>query len=143
MARENQSGKCNECGKSFGYYLIHNGFNDSSYAYCNSCGMTALLGAYQVPEIGVKLEPFQAITPEIEPLLQACPCGGKFQSEATPRCPHCHCSLSATEAASFIETQAAGTKKGWRWQNNWTGLYCIIVENKFVKDIWNPIEIRC
>jgi hypothetical protein len=139
MARENLNGKCGECGKRFGYYLIHNGFNDSSYAYCSSCGMAALLSVYQIPKIGVRLEPFQAIKPEIEPFLQNCSCGGKFQSGAMPRCPHCHAHLSATQATSFIEAQAEGAKKGWRWQQNWTGLYCLIVENKFISDNWKPV----
>jgi hypothetical protein len=94
-----------------------------------------------MPKIGIKLEPYQAITPEMEPFLQNCSCGGKFRSGTTPRCPHCHCSLSATEATSFIEAQAEGAKNGnWRWQRNWTDLYCIIIENKSVNDVWKQIE---
>jgi hypothetical protein len=142
MSRKNDIGKCDKCGKLFGYYLIHNGFNDSSYAYCDLCGATALLNLYKFPKIGIQLEPYQVITPVIEPFLKKCSCGGEFRSGATPKCPHCHCSLSATEATSFIEEQAEGTKKGWRWQRNWTGLYCIIIESKSVDDIWKPIEIK-
>src|SRR5690348_16740219 len=139
MSRNQERGKCNECGKSFDYYLIHNGFNDSSYAYCDSCGMTALLNLYKIPKSGIKLEPHRAIAPEIEPFLHDCSCGGKFRSGVTPRCPHCHSSLSATEATSFVEANAEGTKKGWRWQRDWTGLYCIIIENKCVHDIWKQL----
>src|SRR5271156_2569676 len=119
MSGRNKIGKCNECGKSFGFYLIHNGFNSTSYAYCDSCGMTAFFSLYKIPKIDVKLEAYQAITPEIEPFLQNCSCGGKFHSGAMPRCPHCHCSLSATEATSYIEeAHAPAAKKGWRWQRN-------------------------
>jgi len=140
MSRKHEIGKCDQCSKSFGYYLIHNGFNDSSYAYCDSCGMTALLNLYQIPKIGIKLEPYQAIASEIEPFLQDCSCGGNFRSGEAPRCPHCHCSLSATEATLFIEAHAEGTKKGWRWQRNWTGLYCAIIEDKYVRDVWKQVE---
>jgi hypothetical protein len=136
MSRKNETGKCDRCGKSFDYYIVHSGFSDSSYAYCDSCGMTALLGLYKTPKIDIKIEPHQAIAPEIEPFLQECSCGGRFRNGTTPRCPHCHCPLSATEAASFIEAQARGTKKGWRWQGNWSGLYCVIIENRFVRDVW-------
>jgi hypothetical protein len=139
MSQKNEIGKCDQCSKSFCYYLIHNGFNDSSYAYCDSCGMTALLNLYLIPKINIKIKPHQAIESKVEPFLQECSCGGKFRSEATPRCPHCHCSLSTIEATSFIEEHAEGTKKGWRWQRNWTGLYCIIIENKSVRDIWKPV----
>jgi len=140
MSRKNEIGKCDQCGESFGYYLIHNGFNDSSYAYCDSCGMTSLLNGYKIPPIRVKLEPYQVITPEAEPFLRECSCGGKFRSGATPRCLHCHCPLSATEATPFIEAQAEGVKKGWRWQRSWTGLYCIIIEGKSVDDVWKQVE---
>jgi transcription elongation factor Elf1 len=42
-------GKCEHCGESFSYRLIHNGFNESAYAYCGTCGMTALLDGWQMP----------------------------------------------------------------------------------------------
>jgi hypothetical protein len=136
MSRKQELGKCDQCQKTFGYYLVHNGFNNSSYAYCNACGTTALLNLYLVPKISIKLEPFQAITPEIEPFLRDCSCGGKFCSGTSPRCPHCDRPLLATEVTAFIESQAEGTKKGWHWQRNWVGLYCIIIENKCVRDVW-------
>jgi hypothetical protein len=103
--------------------------------------MTAFFSVYKIPKIDVKLKPFQAITPEIEPFLQNCSCGGKFRSGTSPRCPHCHCSLSATEATAYIEeAHAPAAKNGWRWQQNWTGLYCIIIENKSANDVWKQIE---
>jgi hypothetical protein len=39
-------------------------------------------------------------------------------------------------ATEYIEPQAEGTKKGWRWQRTWTGLYSIIIEDSVVHDVW-------
>lgn len=36
-------GQCETCGENFTYQLIHNGLNESAFAYCNRCGCTALL----------------------------------------------------------------------------------------------------
>jgi len=135
MARKHDIGDCEHCKKKFGYYLIHNGFNDSAYAYCDSCGLTALLDGWRVPK-GVQMPLHQAITPEVEPHLAPCQCGGSFRVSASPRCPHCQQPLSAVRAADYIEPQAEGTKKGWRWQRAWTGLYCIIIEERLVRDVW-------
>jgi hypothetical protein len=35
-----------------------------------------------------------------------------------------------------IEADAPGTAKGWRWQRNWTGLYCVILADGVVHDNW-------
>lgn len=32
---------------------------------------------------------------------------------------------SAEKATAWIEANAPGTKKGWRWQRNWIGTYAI------------------
>jgi len=40
--------------------------------------------------------------------------------------------LSAVTATSYIESNAPGTKKGWRWQRNWSGLYGIVIEGRRV-----------
>jgi hypothetical protein len=53
---------------------------------------------------------------------------------AAPRCPHCHDTLSAEFATSYIEANAPGAKKGWRWQRNWSEMYCIVIEDKRVMD---------
>ena len=140
MAREHHIGNCENCKKQFGYYLIHNGFNDSDYAYCDACGLTALLDGWKVPK-GIHMIPHQNITPEIEPHLVLCSCGGFFRSGASPRCPNCQQPLSPIHAADYIERQAEGAKKGWRWQRDWTGLYCIIIEDKVVNDVWKATKI--
>jgi hypothetical protein len=140
MARKHEVGNCEHCTKSFGYYLIHNGFNDSSYGYCDQCGMTALLDGWKAPK-NVHLKLHQSITPEVEPSLVACKCGGTFRAGAGPRCPHCSEPLSAIRAADYIEPQAEGTKRGWRWQRSWTDLYCIIIEDKVVNDVWKQTDV--
>src|SRR5271169_833762 len=127
-AREQDVGICDQCHKTFGYYLIHNGFNESWYAYCDRCGATAILSLYSPRTsklwLGKMLQGL--IPPEIEPHLRPCSCGGRLIAAATPRCPHCDQSLSPVAAADWIERNAPGAKKGWRWQKDWGGLYCIV-----------------
>lgn len=130
-------GKCDQCSKPFQYDLLHNGFNDSAYAYCDRCGMLCILDGWKIPK-GVNLTIHQKITPEIEPLLTPCQCGGKFTATASPRCPHCMTAISAENATEWIESNAPGTKKGWRWQRNWAGIYAISIEKLFVEDNWKP-----
>ena len=132
---EEPKGNCEHCNRTFGYSLVHNGFNGSSYAYCGTCGLTAILGEWRVPR-GVSVPPFAPISREVESLLQPCSCGGAFRAGASPRCPHCHEELSPDHAADYIEAQAPGTAKGWRWQRSWDGVYCIIIENRVTHDIW-------
>ena len=136
MTRKNDTGVCEHCKKQFRYYLIHNGFNDSSYAYCEECGLTVIFSLWTVPK-GVSLKPRQCIAQEIEPHIAQCRCGGAFRASAVPRCPHCRQPLSAVFASEYIERQAEGAKGGWRWQQTWTGLYCIIIEDRVARDIWN------
>jgi hypothetical protein len=42
--------------------------------------------------------------------------------------------LSAELGASYIEKNAPGTQKGWRWQRNWSGNYCMVVEDRKVEN---------
>src|ERR1022692_454959 len=133
--RQDGLGTCQDCSHEFPYYLIHNGFNDTSYAYCDTCGMTAVLSAYNYPS-GAPFEPFQQISSGMEPYLKRCPCGGRFAAGASPRCSACCTLLSATAAARWIETNAPGTRRGWRWQRSWHGLYCIVLEERVVFDPW-------
>jgi len=136
MSRKQDIGVCETCHRQFGYYLIHNGFNDSSYAYCDKCGKTCLLDHWNgnFPENGKSQ--FQVINKSIARLLNPCSCGGAFKVGASPRCPHCKSVLSAVKATNYIEKNALGSKKGWRWKKTWKDVYCIIIENKVVKDIW-------
>jgi hypothetical protein len=135
MSREDGKGNCSNCDKDFSYYLIHNGFNDSSYAYCDLCGETCLLNLWTLPA-EVEIKDYGVIPEEAEAKLKACKCGGTFRKGAAPRCPHCSSNLSATEAAQYLEANAPGTKSGWRWQRTWEGLYCIVIEERLSNDCW-------
>ena len=61
-------------------------------------------------------------------------CDSKFSKGNTPRCPNRKQPLSAEAAARYIEPQSPGTKKGWRWQRGWDGLYCAVINDQCVKD---------
>ncbi len=75
----------------------------------------------------------QEICAAMEPFLKPCECNGAFRRGSSPRCLHCKQPISA-DPAPYIETNAPGTAKGWRWQRNWTGLYCIVIEDRWVED---------
>lgn len=134
MERKQDTGKCDHCHESFRYYLIHNGFNDSVYSYCDLCGVTADISLWS--PVFSKLPigtPKQGVIPEgLEPFLESCSCGGRFTSRSAPHCPKCNQGLSADKAAIWIEENAPGTSGGWRWQRNWNGLYCIVIENRVI-----------
>jgi hypothetical protein len=122
---------------SFAYALIHSGFNDSAYAYCDRCGVTAILSGWSadIPaQAGLQLH--ERITPSVEPFLAPCSCGGRFSASASPRCPTCDEPLDANTAGQFIEADALGAAQGWRWQRSWDGLYAIIINGREVQDPW-------
>jgi hypothetical protein len=129
-------GTCEHCGKSFAFRLTHNGFNESCYAYCSACGMTATLDTGYKDRSLDGLPRHRSITPGGERFLAACACGGAFMPGASPRCPHCHQELSPTAAASWIEANSPGAAKGWRWQQDWIGLYSITIEGRWIKNPW-------
>jgi hypothetical protein len=82
------------------------------------------------------LEIQKKITADIEDHLLPAPDGGVFRASAGARCPHCNHALDPVKAADYIEKNAEGTKKGWRWQQDWNGMYCIVIENRLVSDNW-------
>ena len=142
--REQVEGVCEHCHTGFGYYLIHSGFNESSYAYCDTCGRTALLSHWTMKKLGVPELPqclsHEQICSEWEPYLKPCDCGGRFKRGTGPRCPNCKRALSPEMAAGYIERNASGTTKGWRWQHNWCGLYCIVIGNNVIEDNFKEWE---
>jgi hypothetical protein len=139
-ASRNPVGACDSCGRTFAYRLIHNGFNDSAFAYCDRCGSEASLSCwYDHIPAGAKLKVHGPVNPEAEALLLPCSCGGTFRASASPRCPHCLAGLSAESAGVYIEANAPGTAKGWRWQRSWAGMYSIIVDGRWVKDNWRQV----
>jgi hypothetical protein len=136
--RQPDRGNCEACGQGFDYYLIHNGFNESTYAYCSQCGMTAVLDTEYEDRSDIGLPPYRSILPSGERLLAPCACGGMFSAGAAPRCPHCRAALSPRAATEYIEANAPGTKAGWRWQGTWIVLYCIVIEDRIARNPWKP-----
>ena len=130
-------GKCDKCEKVFNYRLVHNGFNDSAYAYCDTCGMTDHLSGWfaNIPD-GAPLKLHEKISEEVERFLEQCECGGHFRRSANPRCPHCKQEISAESAARYIEGNAPGARKGWRWQCSWDGIYSIVIDGNSIEDNW-------
>jgi len=136
MTRERETGICEHCGKQFGYYLIHNGFNDSAFAYCDRCSYSVHLSGWAKVPPGISLRIHEKIPEDVEPFLKPCPCGGSFRTNAAPHCPHCRLPISPIFATAYIEKNAAGTKSGWRRQKNWDDIYSIVIENLVVTDWW-------
>jgi hypothetical protein len=137
MTREKSVGVCEHCYKTFSYYLVHNGFNDSAYAYCDSCEYSvSLSGRYKGIPDQAHLQIHKCISKDVEPFLKSCTCGGTFRADGGPRCPHCRQSLSPIIAKKYIEANAPGTKKGWQWQDNWSDIYSVIIDGKSVTNWW-------
>jgi hypothetical protein len=135
MATEFSLGTCEHCQQQFQYWLGHSGFGECVFAYCDACGKTAILSLWdkRMPSLP-KCPGQQEICSAMEAFIEPCDCGGRFKRGSAPRCPHCNRPLSAELATSYIEFNAPGTKKGWRWQRSWSGLYCIVVEDKRIND---------
>jgi len=132
---EDQTGTCEHCGKVFDYKLIHNGFNDSTHAYCDRCGTTALINLYEMDKrVETQFNRIAPLPEDVARLLQSCSCGGRFCASAAPRCPACNRELSAELAAAWLERNAPGTKHGWRWQRTWPGLYALIIAGRVIND---------
>jgi hypothetical protein len=126
-----KKGDCEHCGRLFRYSLWHSGFGDNSYAYCDDCGMLGTIGysheqVADFPQLSAK---YMEIDQAWEPHLRPCLCGGRFRKGTSPRCPYCHQALSAMYSAAHMERQARGAPKGWRWQRNWSGTYCMAIED--------------
>jgi len=126
-----QKGDCEHCGRYYRYSLWNSGFGNNSYAYCEQCGLLAILNYSNplvagLPQASIENEEIDA---SWEPFLLPCPCGGQFRKGAAPRCPFCNEKLSATHAAGHIEAQALGSGRGWQWQNSWSGLHCMAIED--------------
>ena len=132
-------GDCDHCSRDYRYMLLHAGFGDFSYAYCDTCGTLAAF-AYtnrdlaNLPPLSVKSQEIDATW---EPFLRPCSCGGHFVKGASPRCVDCRAPLSADHAAAHIEANSRGAARGWRWQRNWHDLYCMVIE-----DPRNPGTLR-
>ena len=138
---ENPTGRCEHCESTLRYRLIHNGFNDTAYAYCEACSFTVLLSCWDKAAKRVSFRIHRRITPDLEVFLKPCPCGGAFRASADPKCPSCARSLSVTKATAYIEKNAPGTAEGWRWDQSWSGIYSIVINENCVNDSWDDEAI--
>ena len=132
-------GDCEHCCRTYRYMLLHAGFGDFSYAYCD-CLRNARRLAYtnRISRIcRDDLPTHQEIDAGWEPYLRPCSCGGNFRKGASPRCVYCNSPLSADYAAGHIERNSVGATRGWRWQRNWHDMYCMVIE-----DPTNPGSLR-
>lgn len=100
MSVEDPTGWCQHCGGTFRYRLVHNGFGNSAYAYCDDCSFTVLLSEWSPAAKRVPFQSQRRITPDLECLLKPCPCGGKYLASADPNCPNC---AQALDATNYIE----------------------------------------
>ncbi len=124
-------GDCEHCGQAYRYSLLHAGFGDCSYAYCDCCGQLATFSysssfLLSMPRI---VSPHQVIDAAWEPFIRSCTCGGTFRREASPRCVVCTQPLSALYATGHFEHNFASNGRNWRWQRNWTDTYCLEIED--------------
>jgi hypothetical protein len=136
-------GECDKCSSNFSCVLIHNGFNDTAYGYCDKCGTTAFVSAWRsdIPP-SANFKAHGPISPETEALAAPCKCGGRFRCNSAPCCPSCGEKLSADAAAAWLEQQAPGAKMGWRWQRSWSGLYALVVSGKATQLEWESADIN-
>jgi len=130
-------GNCHQCGAEFPYMLIHNGFNESAYAYCGGCGRLGLLSLWTFREACLAPE-HGPIEESCIPDLAACVCGGRFSARAAPRCPGCGNELDPELVAGTIEAQAPGARNGWRWSRTWSGIEALAVSHPPVDLAWSP-----
>jgi hypothetical protein len=130
------TGTSEHCAFNFPYSLVHNGFNDSAFAYCDSCGATCILSAWSkdIPSGAGFTAHHGPVSPSTEGFLAPCDCGGRFRANASPRCPRCRRELSAQAVRPWLEANAPGSAKGWRWQGRWDDLNCIVVAGRSVQD---------
>ncbi|HEU5350435.1 MAG TPA: hypothetical protein VFU55_02490 [Terracidiphilus sp.] len=132
-------GDCEHCGHDFHYQLTNAAFGDFSYAYCDSCGMLAVIhysgaGFASLPRAS---ELHRPIDKRWEPLLKHCECGGSFRAAASPRCLHCNSTLSPEFAAGYIQGNLPQRRSGWKWPGSWSQEYCLAFE-----DPRNPGHMR-
>ena len=124
-------GECEHCSRAYRYMLLHAGFGDFSYAYCDCCGTAAVFSFTNkdLANLPPNTSPNQVITSDWEPFLRPCSCSGHFRRGASPRCVACNSVLSAEYAGNHIEQNFRGAARGWHWQQDWTGTYCLVIED--------------
>jgi hypothetical protein len=124
--------------------VIHNGFNDSCYAYCDRCGRAALIDLIPFLYGGAEPKPVDGsgshaavIGSHFERAMRPCPCGGHFRRGAAPRCPTCSAEVSPEQFGdtlkrglwSYSPQPARSGAREFVRDSLWQGIYCILFEN--------------
>src|ERR1700733_13103601 len=104
------TGSCEHCAASFGVEIFHNGFGDSSYAYCGGCGMRPSSQAGAIVGRTASSAMQAEVSPDME-YLMPWTCGSKFSTENTPHCPNCKQPLSAEAAAQHRAAKSWNQKR--------------------------------
>lgn len=140
---------CLGCRRNLRYRFIHNGFNESVYAYCDSCGKLATLDTNNghVPRLVSQRDRddwASAIDTSFESELEPCACGGRFCRGAAPRCPYCRRSLTLDDfrdPPSFATRVLCrlGLSRTWLGPRSWTGLYSVVIEDNRVDNNLRPL----
>jgi hypothetical protein len=130
---------CASCAKTFSVALLHNGFNNSEFLYCDTCHRVAILNFYsrrsnlllQLADMsgGVLWSWRNSIEAnrDIEMRLSPCQCGGHFSFQAAPHCPICRAALNLQDVLRQLNVRQG-------WNNGWRGIYCLVVEGGIVED---------
>lgn len=133
-------GWCDKCRIEFNFSAIHNGFNETTYAYCDTCGKTCFLEEYfkEIPEkckwFFDTAQRYEKISERLEPYLEKCSCGGNFRRNAVPRCPQCRQKLDPLEVNKHVKSD-----EKYKWQNDWTGIYAMIIKDNKVYNNWKSL----
>lgn len=75
--------------------VIHSGFSNRGFIYCDKSGDLVIWGTYDQTYVSLipDKHPWTLNKKEqkiLEKGLLDCPCGGKFKFTASPRCPNCN-----------------------------------------------------
>lgn len=136
MTRRVQSIKCSTCSELFSVEVLHAGFDDSEFLYCDHCHRVAVLNIYSGRSTALRdlaqaglwtWRDSPGARSQIEALLAPCECGGHFTFDAVPRCPHCRDPLILDSVLSQLDA------RGW-WKQGWRGVYCLITAGGRVDD---------
>lgn len=129
-------GSCENCNQRFSYALIHNGFNDSAYAYCDTCGCVAssLLG--REPPTASRFASTARLPRTSSGTLIDVAAGVSFELKhrRDARIADTHSRLMSPP--DILRRMRQGPRKDGAGNVNWQGLYCIIVEGRSIKAPW-------
>ena len=128
---------CSACGQDFKVRVVHSGFSNDEFLYCDRSHHVAVLEIYSrtsslllrlADECGRGLWDWRESAEyraRIEGALRSCPCGGRFTFSAGPRCPRCRVPLALDEVRAQVELFG---NAGWR------GAYYLILDDGSVEE---------